>query len=144
MTDINLKILDAKEIKEERMEGLSKIGRKRKEPIKGEKIVVAEKKGEVVGYASLINSPRSNEAYIDNIKVKEKERKKGIGKKLEKKIEETAEKNNLKKIRSDLINPESKKFWKSQGYKTKEKGMTNSINKRIKQEKKKRNQRKRK
>ncbi|MFW5902686.1 MAG: GNAT family N-acetyltransferase [archaeon] len=136
MKGLRLKVVDADELKDKELKGLEEIGRKRKASIKGEKIILAEKEGKVVGYTSVVESPRKK-LYIANMRVKEKERRKKIGEKMDRVIKNIAEEKGIKQIHAGMINPKAEKFWKSRKYKIKkEKGNIRNIHKKIKNMKK--------
>jgi|GEM_PF-4094271 len=135
MSKLRLKVIDADELNEKEKKEMREIGRKRKASIKGERIILAEKDGKVVGYTSVVENPKKS-MYLANMRVKEKERRKGIGKKMDQTLKNIAKEKDIKKIHAGMINPEATKFWKSRNYEIKRsKGNVKKIRKMIKNRK---------
>ncbi len=133
MGEPRVSLLDLSKMKEEQREkllkDLEKVGRKRHAVIDGELLTVAKKEGEIVGYAAIV--PQKNSLYIENVKVKKEERRKGVASKLNEVIENVARDIKRSEAYGQAYSQEGKKFWKSKKYQSTKMGAGEEVSKRI-------------
>ncbi len=124
MSNIDLEVIDPDKIPKEKKKKLEEnLGLASGKAHEKELRIIAKEGEKPVGYMEVVPNPSKGTMMLQQARVGEEKRGKGIGTKMNKKALEVANKLGIKRINGISIDKEkTRKFWKKKGYEVKESG----------------------